>query len=101
MENKLFLFRISQSVNDGWDVYLGAVVVSDTKENAKRIHPDGKKRVYTRKEIEERRTDTGEAIESWHWETWVALEDVKCKRIGIADDGIKEGKIILSSFRAG
>jgi len=37
----LYLWKISQSVNDGYDTYDSAVVVAECEEEARMIHPGG------------------------------------------------------------
>lgn len=37
--DKMKLFKISQTVNNGYDTYDSAVVVAECKEDAQRMHP--------------------------------------------------------------
>lgn len=73
------LYLISQEENDDWDTYDMCVVCAETEEEAKAMHPDGR----------------------WSFCTWASKpENVKCEKIGTADDGVEKG-FICKSFCAG
>lgn len=82
------LYLISQTVNKGYDTYDSAVVVAESDETAKAIHPDGRKRLPL-------------SIDDY-WHDWVEKTDlVTAKLIGIAADGINAGEVVCASFNAG
>ncbi len=82
----LFLWRIAQNDNRGYDTYDSAVVVAATEEEARSIHPSGDE-------------------ERWRWpynRSWAdSPEKVECQRLGLADFALEAGTIILASFNAG
>ena len=80
------LFKISQSVNIDYDTYDSAVVVAETEEEARMIHP-------------------ADYMEDWDgtysdYDSWCAAKDVEVEYIGEAKEGTRAG-IIVSSFNAG
>lgn len=78
------LYRISQTVNYGWDTYDSAIVAAETENDARNIHPSGNNSNFG-------------GICSWS--TWCEPEDVNIELIGTAVTGI-EG-VVLASFNAG
>ena len=88
----LYLFHISQNVNNNYDTYSDAIVVSDTIENAKLIHPDGN----TFKATEMR---NGKYL----WSSWCYdLTEVECELIGqLTNEKFKAGDVVCASFHAG
>lgn len=80
------LWRISQTVNTGWDTYDSAVVAAETKEAAKLVHPD------------ERATWKGQ--DSKPYGAWADVDNILVEYIGEAAEGVKEG-VICASFNAG
>jgi hypothetical protein len=100
---KLFLWKLSQDVNNDYDTYGSAVVVSQDPQAARRIHPSTDSR-------------TGEMMfryvqdEGWHWvhdgtpynnSCWVGPKDVQATCVGEAADWLGEGAVVVSSFNAG
>jgi hypothetical protein len=100
---KLFLWKLSQDVNNGYDTYSDAVVVSSTAETAKIIHPS---------------TDsvTGERMfhyveHEWRWvhgdseegdDCWADPKDIQATCVGVPlGDNFAEGAVICRSFHAG
>ena len=82
----MHLYLISQSKNNGYDVYDSAVVAARSPAAARRIHPS----LY---------------MEDWDGETeaygsWCAVKHVEVDRIGKAKSGTEAG-VICSSFNAG
>ena len=81
----LYLYKLSQSVNNGWDTYDSAVVCACDEAAARRIHPNG----YETMEIE---------VEKYP--SWCSLKDVKVEFIGTTTDRMAEG-VVVASFNAG
>ena len=89
------LYKISQEVNNNYDTYDSAIVVADTPEEARHIHPH------------EHLNDL-EDSEMW-WEkrlirSWAYPEDVKVVEIGLFvsnPSSDKEPRVICASFNAG
>jgi len=90
------LYRISQTVNGGFDTYNSAVVVAMNEESARRIHPNGRVRWNDRLRMW---GDSGwnDGADEWCCD----LANVKVEPIGIAGPGFKEGAVICASFKAG
>lgn len=77
------LWLISQTENEGYDTYDSAIVVAESVEQARAIHPS--------------------KYSSWneHYSSWASSpEHVSAVCIGTAQDGI-QGPVILASFNAG
>lgn len=78
------LYRISQNTNTDYDTYDSAVVVAETAEQARNIHPGGRK-----------------PDDKWPDFTWAAPEDVTVQLIGVAAADLAPGTIVCASFHAG
>ncbi len=75
------LFKISQDVHTGHDIYVEAIVAAGNEEKAKMTHPSG-------------------CNKDWDYEdTWCSIEDVKVELIGDAIPGTPPG-VIVSDFNA-
>ena len=99
---KLFLWKLSQDVNNEYDTYSDAVVVSNNPATAKRIHPavDSHNGKMMFRYVEG---------EGWHWldgdsygnQGWADLKDIQVTCVGEAADWLGEGAVVCSSFHAG
>lgn len=78
------LYRIYQSENNGYDTYDSAVVVANSEDEARKIHPGGGG--Y--------RSDTDSG-------TWVQPQFVEVEYLGEAREGLDVGIEIVASFNAG
>lgn len=100
---KLFLWKLSQDVNNDYDTYSDAVVVSSNPVAAKRIHPSVD-------------SQTGEMMfryvedKGWHWvhdgahygnSGWAEPKDIQVTCVGEAAAWLGEGGVVCSSFHAG
>ena len=101
---KLFLWKLSQDVNNDYDTYSDAIVVSSNPVAAKRIHPSVD-------------SVTGEMMfryvedKGWHWihdgepysnNCWAdPKNDIKVTCVGEAADWLGEGAVVCRSFHAG
>jgi len=75
----MFLYKISQDVNEDCDTFTSAIVCADNKEEARMIHPDG-----------------------LEWDGrpgryWCASKDVMVSGVGVSFDYIKKGVILASA----
>lgn len=86
---QMYLWKISQDVNNGWDTYDSAVVAAKTEEEARNIHPDPYGNFMLCEEFHPRT-----------YGSWCARQDVKVEMIGVAVDGTLAG-VIVASFKAG
>jgi hypothetical protein len=77
------LWLISQDYNTDYDTYDSAVVVAETEEEARMIHPSGR-----------------EALPKYKWD-WAPLDAVTCKYLGVADEDLAPGSVVCASFNAG
>lgn len=97
MKNKkLFLFKISQTVNNDWDTYDSAVVVAETPEAAKTIHPDG-----LTSAIVKNGKFVNKAGDEVFTGTWAHPEKISVQLLGVADGSLTNRQIICASFHAG
>lgn len=81
-----------QDMHDN-DEYDSLVVVAETKEKAKQIHPaDGS--LYSGRE---------DKMNFWHQpnSSWVNIDKINVTLIGKADPSQKENSVICTSFNAG
>lgn len=85
--NNLKLWLISQTENGGYDTYDSAVVVAETAEQARDIHPDG----------------SGKNVAYNRYGTWAhEAESVTVKLIGVANPfEVVNGQVVCASFNAG
>jgi hypothetical protein len=91
MMEKLYIYLISQDVNNDYDTYDSAVVIAKNEEEAKKIHPSPSS-VYPNANNE------GYFSEG----NWVEhTQQVKVRCIGTANSEFKPNTIVLSSFNAG
>ena len=79
------LYLIWQNDNNDYDTYDSAVVVAESEEDAKTIHPYNKEPV----------TEVNEGYSSW-----TTINNVNVKYIGEAAENQKRG-VICASFNAG
>ncbi len=92
MTNKpktVYLWLLSQSVNNDYDAYSSAVVAAHSEAEARLIHPSGG----------EARTALLQAM--FACGDWVRPDLVNVQRIGIADEGVAAGTVVCASFNAG
>jgi hypothetical protein len=100
----LYIWRLEQNENNGYDTYDSCVVVSESEEKAKQIHPSG----YEGFDEEIGRwydgtnNKSGRYYISTSYGTWAnSPEKVGAIKMGIADPSLHEGFIICASFNAG
>ncbi len=100
------IYKLSQTVNDGYDTYDSCVVCAENEEKAKRIHPSNtwKHSGYYDDELKEFwATDIKDKpyLFEGSYGSWINdLKKIKVELIGKAEDGVKEG-VIVASFNAG
>jgi len=82
------LYLISQNKNRGWDTYDSAVVCANNEEDARIIHPGG------------RRKDWHESESYMFTIDWATPANVQVKFIGRASKAIPRG-VVCASFNAG
>lgn len=93
------IFHIYQSVNNDYDTYDSAVVVAETAEDAKKIHPNGDYVWNGSKWMQH--FDDGRVFER-NTSSWCTPEDVMAFEIGELTDGdYSAGSVICGSFNAG
>jgi len=82
------IYRIYQSVNNGYDTYSEAIVCARSKRQARKYHPDGE---YDYETVFKNETEFG---------SWAKEEDVGVEYVGKASILTPKG-VICSSFHAG
>lgn len=73
------IYLLTQDVNVDWDTYDSAIVCAESEAEAVKFHPDGT------------------FFDSMWLATydWVKMpSDVKCQKIGVADESIEKGVIL-------
>ncbi len=93
---QLLLFLISQTKNNSYDTFDEAVVVSDCKENAIKIHPNGE---YDYMDNPKKPYLLGSMLDSW-----AIPENVTCRQIGIANPADPEltiHSVVCASYHSG
>jgi len=122
MKEILYLWHISQNENKEWNIYESMIVAAFTEEEAKQIHPKQYCPIYLgRIKYENNKWYLLEELLRLNEETgfyhycgsrlkefenkrsgWASsAEYVIAKNIGIANEFIKPGEILCSSFIAG
>lgn len=97
------IYKISQKENNNYDTYDSAIVIANSEEEAKKIHPD--ECIMDNKESYKRWLD-GEGMSG----TWVNLYSdnpeynvfsaIKVELLGAAKEGSEYG-VVLASYNAG
>lgn len=94
-----YIYKISQTKNDDYDTYDSAIVVAESEEKAKLIHPNGfyicEDGIFYRYSYHEK------FVSRWKDESWCELNHVKAELIGTASDDLECGAVICASFNAG
>jgi len=108
---KLKLFKISQNVNNEYDTFSDAVVIAETKEDAKRIHPSNTgclKGIFYDEEKKEFWNTYSKSSETYKFEddygSWTNdLDKIEVIELGLlyTTTNFKEGDVICASFHAG
>jgi hypothetical protein len=104
---KLFLWKLKQEVNNDYDTYGSAVVVSSNPVSAKRIHPgvDSQTGKRMSRYVEGLGwcwdNEPSGTIELYGIASWADPKDVHVTCIGEASDWLGEGAVVCSSFHAG
>lgn len=88
----LKLYKISQTVNTGYDTFDSAVVVAESETDASLVHPDGFCAKWDGEAWKSERT-TG-------MRTWCAPKDVRVEFVGMPDERFKAGDVVCESFNA-
>lgn len=95
------LWLLSQDVNDEYDTYDSCVVVEQTAEEAKRLHPNGILRANEEGKFEYPYCSAWVSSD-YDYGDWVkSVDDVNVEYIGEADRDLKAGDVICASFNAG
>lgn len=101
------IFKISQSVNNGYDTHSDAVVIAENEEQAKRIHPCNtwNKGVFYDEDKKQFWKNYDNSTESYLYEdrygTWTNdLTKIDVEYIGEAKEGSVKG-VVCASFHAG
>lgn len=93
------LYKLTQSVNNGWDTYDSVIVSAETIQDAVRIHPNSFDGEVIR--WDERNESFFRCGAEYQCSSWAKdIKDVEVELIGVATPDIKEG-VVVASFNAG
>ena len=101
------IYKISQEVNSEYDTYDSAIVLAESEEVARLIHPDFQ---WSNLDLDDNLTIKDKLIKAWnkklskYCNTWVGLDvisAVKVEYLGVADDSIKQVLVLCASFTQG
>jgi len=92
---KLKLYKISQDIHRGYDVYDSAVVCAEDEKEARYTSP-GHIFDYTWNEKEERWINLKYPNSRGIHKDWTTPDNVKVRLIGIAEPSIKKGVVVAS-----
>ena len=112
MSQKLYLWKIYQNENNGYDTYSEAIVVAPDEESARNIHPFRSWTVEPEKEINLRSrasSYTWSETGGWLYEdgkpvydsSWTSPAHVKAILVGEALPGMIDDHVVCASFHAG
>lgn len=96
----MYIYEITQTVNQGYDTYDSAIVVANDRTEAAHTHPDGDKQWDITKQKWGFVTISGRTILDMDSHTWSNPSDVVVTLIGEANEDIEAG-VVLASFNAG
>lgn len=85
------LYLITQKTDREFDYYAGAVVVAETEEEARLMHPG----IYPR---DEWLKWAGSEL-SWMLDSWTTPDKVIVRCLGVSDSSVKAG-VVLSDYRS-
>jgi len=91
------IWKIWQEKRTGRNIYVSAIVVADSEEQAKRTHPYEECYTYDENGNQYWKHNGGFVHDRG---VWVNLDYVKAEYIGEAKEGLKPG-VLLSSFKTG
>lgn len=101
------IYKITQSINNGYDTYDSAIVCAESTKEAKRIHPSytWTKGGFYDEDKKEFWTEYAGSDEKYLFEgaygSWTNnLEAISVEEIGEANPSLQKG-VILASFNAG
>ena len=92
----MLIFRISQNVNNEYDVYSSAIVVASSPEEAQMMHPDDD---FVWNADLNRWCWTDDPEQPGFSNSWVNPDDVEVELVGVAHQPGK--RILCASFHAG
>lgn len=105
------LYKIEQDLIDDYDTYDSAVVVAESEDEARKIHPspfvthhDGERWMgtYAENALNGMAGQPYSQEQSYpDWPNFRDIEHVSVTYLGEADDLLKAGTVICSSFNAG
>jgi hypothetical protein len=86
------LWLLSQEINGGYDKYDSCIVVAETADDARLIHPDGTC-------VWNGRHWRANPDRDWNDNSWAPPECVSAQEVGTADQGVSG--VLCASFNAG
>ena len=92
----MFVYLIEQTVNNGYDSYLSAIVVAKDADEASKIHPA--ELFWTGSKWGSVLSPCGYYSSDYNWAN---PKDVSATLIGVADKKFDRPQVILASYRSG
>jgi len=96
------LYLISQEVNTDWDTFSSAVVIAESEEEARKIHPCG---ITLEQRVKE--AVNKDLVKKWFYDNWTTPDNVTAIFLGVyTGEQLKltevfDNKIICANFNAG
>jgi hypothetical protein len=93
------LFKISQTVNTGYDTYSDAVVVAPDVYVAASIHPNSMSKYFKGWPVTQAQRDDPSFYDRGEWAD--TPDEIKVEYLGVASKNLSQGAVICASFHAG
>lgn len=98
----MYIWKISQNVNNDYDTYDSAIVYAETENDARSTHPNPNWENYASYTHEGPTSQYNMAERQYAWTNrWASVDDVKVEHIGEAHWEQNTPGVILASFNAG
>lgn len=92
------LYKLSQTVNNGYATYSSAVVCADSEDEARKMHPNNEWYWNDGKWFF-KNDNSGHEIDEVYYTSWVDadnLDAIEVEYLGEADSSVKPGVVIAS-----
>ena len=101
----LFLWKLSQNVNNGYETYDSAIVVAPDRMSASEVHParysDTGEAIYCFDRTQDAWVDVSSGCRVDSSPSWCRPNDVKVVCVGEAASFLEAGSVVCSSYNAG
>lgn len=98
----MYIWKISQNVNNGYDTYDSAIVYAETENDARSTHPDPNWEDYASYIGDNSNSqDNLEELQYARTHSWACTHEVQVEYLGEAHWLYETPGVILASFNAG